>query len=80
MKLLLTFCIFFNMVLCSFASCYTGFACSINDLEQKQAKKHKEFNENLNNYFSKKINSDYFFSKRYSNIVYNDLFIFSTIV
>ncbi len=80
MKLLLVFCVFFSLVLCSYADCYTGFACSITDLEQKQAKKYKEFNENLNKYFIKETNADFFFVKKFPQIAYNDLFMFNTIL
>lgn len=77
MKLLFAFCVFFSVVLVCNASCYTGFACSIGDVEQIQ---YKEYFENLNNYFSKNINTDYFFSKKLSQIGYNELFLFNTIV
>lgn len=80
MKLFLVFCVFFSVVLSSYGSCYTGFACSIRDLEQKQAKKYKEFNENLNKYFVKKTNEELFYVKKLPQIAYNDLFLFNTIL
>ena len=62
------------------ASCYTGFACSINDLEEKQTQQNHEFINAINDYFDKKPNADLFFSKADNSLAYNDLFIFSTIV
>lgn len=80
MKIILSLFVFLNLSLISFANCYTGFACSISEMENQSIKQFYEFNNNLNKYFSKKINEDFFFSTKPSIITYNDLFIFSTIV
>lgn len=80
MKLLLFLLVFFNIALFSFANCYTGFACSISEIENQAIKQFNQYQQNLENYFSKKINEDSFFSKKPSKLTYNDLFIFNTIV
>ncbi|MCD7878664.1 MAG: hypothetical protein LUG16_01870 [Candidatus Gastranaerophilales bacterium] len=63
----------------AFASCYTGFACSIDDLEKQQANKYDEYTAALHKYFDKDINEDIFFKKNYNDLTYNELFIFNTI-
>ena len=80
MKIFLSLLVLFNLGLTAFANCYTGFACSILGMEDQAIKQFKEFNQNLDRYFSKEINEDFFFSKKPSKITYNDLFIFNTIV
>ena len=64
----------------SFADCLTGFACSIEDIEKLQAEQNEVFIKSINYYFSKNINEDIFLRKISSQIIYNDLFIFNTIV
>lgn len=64
----------------SSANCYTGFACSIASIENEAQKQFDAFSQKLDKYFSKKINEDFFFSKKPSEVIYNDLFIFNTVV
>lgn len=64
----------------SFAYCSTGYACSIEDIEKLQVNYNHKFVENMEDYFSKKINEDIFFGKISSSVNYNDIFIFNTIV
>lgn len=77
MKIILVFTVFLSVALITYANCYTGFACSVSDLELSQI---NEFNSNLNNYFDKNINDTMFFTKKRSQLTYNDLFIFNTIL
>ena len=63
----------------AFADCHTGFACSINDLEAKQYFDAEYINK-INNYFNKQVNENLFFGRLNSDVNYNDLFIFNTIV
>ncbi len=78
-KVLSVFIIFLSVSNNTFADCYTGFACSIKDLN-KQNTDNQEFINNINNYFNKQVNENLFFGKLDTNINYNDLFIFNTIV
>lgn len=80
MKIFLSIFMFLNLTLTSYANCSTGFACSIVGIENQAKKQFSEYTKNLDKYFSKKVNEDFFFSKKSSEITYNDLFIFSTIV
>ena len=80
MKTILSLFVLFLFVSTASANCYTGFACSILGMENQAIKQFNEFNQNLNKYFSKKIYEDFFFKKKPSNLTYNDLFIFNTIV
>ena len=79
MKFFYLFCVFFNITLSALANCNTGFACSIEELENQAFEQFYQYNQNLEKYFSKKINEDLFFSNKPSNLTYNDLFIFNTI-
>ncbi len=62
------------------AECITGFACSINMLEDMQIKQNIKTVANINNYFEKTVNENFFFDKKLVQINYNDLFLFNTIV
>ena len=72
--------IFSGLTISAFAYCTTGYACSIQDIEKIQAERNRAFLADIDNYFSKEINEDIFFGKISSSIIYNDLFIFNTIV
>lgn len=80
MRIFLVIFMFLNSMLISYADCFSGFACSISEIENQAIKQFEQYQQNLENYFSKKINEDSFFSKKPSKITYNDLFIFNTIV
>ena len=80
MKIVLSLIALINLCLSSYANCSTGFACSIVGMENQAIKQFNEYTQNLDRYFSKNIKEDIFFSKKSSDIVYNDLFIFSTVV
>ena len=62
------------------AECITGFACSIETLEETQIKQNIKMAENINKYFDKSVNEQIFFNKKPVQISYNDLFVFNTIV
>lgn len=62
------------------AECITGFACSIETLEETQIKQNIKMAENINKYFDKSVNEQIFFNKKPVKISYNDLFVFNTIV
>ena len=66
--------------LSSYADCFTGFACSINDLENKElAEQADKFIPAINDYFSMKLNdADYFDIPQSKN--YIDLFTFNTLI
>lgn len=80
MKSLLAVFVFINIAISSYANCYTGFACSISSLGENQKEQYKEFSNELNKYFSKKINENAFFSKKVDKLAYKDLFLFNTII
>ena len=64
----------------AYASCFTGFACSIESLEQEEYKKTAEYMEIIDKYFSKEpLEKDYAKGKILINN-YNDIFLFKTIV
>lgn len=56
------------------ASCFTGAACSIDGL------KNIEYKQMIENYFEKKIIEPNYISSLTPILVYNDLFVFNTIV
>lgn len=58
----------------AFASCYTGFACSIENL---QAIEHAN---TINNYFAKNVPEINYITGKFNILNYNDLFLFNTIV
>ena len=80
MRLFFSLLVLLNLSLSSFANCYTGFACSIMEIENQMIKQIDKYNQVLNKYFSKKIDEDFFFNQKSSNLSYNDLFIFSTVL
>lgn len=56
------------------ASCYTGFACSIDSLQLQ---------ENINaieNYFARTVIEPNYITGSFNIVTYNDLFMFNTIV
>ena len=56
------------------ASCYTGFACSIDALQVQE-----NFNV-IENYFAKNVIEPNYFTGLPNILTYNDLFMFNTIV
>ncbi len=78
-KTVLILCVFILASTSAFANCYTGFACSIKDLNNN-SQQTKEYIDNINHYFNKTVNENLYFGKLSSNINYNDMFIFNTIV
>ncbi len=66
--------------LSSQADCFTGFACSISDLENKEfTEQANKFIPAMNDYFSMKLNdADYFDIPQSKN--YIDLFTFNTLI
>ena len=56
------------------AGCFTGAACSIDDLQKK------EYSIAIEKYFNKNILEPNFVRKDSPVVVYNDLFLFNTIV
>lgn len=79
-KTVLILCVFILASTSGFASCETGFACSIKDLEIEQNRHDVEAMQKIQSYFNKTINEDLFFIKSNPQLSYNDLFIFNTIV
>jgi hypothetical protein len=72
--LLILFVLFFpNTVL----GCVTGFACSIDNLEQLQQDSLIQYIDNL---FNKEINVNYFFAHPFYSENYNDLFLFKSVL
>lgn len=64
----------------AYASCYTGFACSIESLEQEEYKKTSEYMEIIDKYFSKEpLEKDYAKGKILITN-YKDIFLFNTVV
>lgn len=58
----------------AFASCYTGFACSIESLQAV------EWENSINSYFAKNVPEINYITGKLNVLNYNDLFIFNTIV
>lgn len=72
----LVFCLLF-VFCCALtvqAGCFTGAACSIDGLQNKQ------YADAIENYFAKNIMEPDFVNSSNSIVFYNELFIFSTIV
>lgn len=72
--------VLYASVLASGADCTTGFACSIDELNQREVKLLKEFNYSVLNYFSKHAHEIDYSKGVYKISDYNDLFVFNTIV
>lgn len=66
-----------NIVL---ADCFTGFACSIADLEDKQSEHYKEIISVIQNYFNKKNLEKNYVTGKYTINNYNDIFSYNTIL
>ncbi len=62
------------------AGCYTGFACSLEDLEKIEQQNNKEFIFVLNKFFNKSVKEPVFLANQNNITNYRDLFIFNTIV
>lgn len=80
LSLIAVLCLIFINQIPSLADCFTGFACSISDLEQENNLQNQAYQNTINNYFDKTISADLFFNQNKNNFQYNDLFIFNTIV
>ncbi len=78
-KILILFAFIFGSS-SAFASCETGFACSVSELNMRQILLEEQFVNDMNDYFNKNINEELFFNYKNPNLSYNDLFIFNTIV
>ena len=74
MKSLLMFIVFVLSSIQVQATCFTGAACSIDGL------KNLEYKQMIENYFEKKIIEPNYVSSLSPILVYNDLFVFNTIV
>ncbi len=78
--------IFFIIIFCCFLlnntviACETGFACSIDKLNEKQLLQENLIAEIINDLFEKEINEDIFFAKLDENTEYDDLFIYRNFV
>ena len=71
--------LFINFQIC-FASCHTGFACNIQELENDEVQKYQNFISLINKYFEKRyIEKDYITDKFKINS-YNEIFTFNTIL
>ena len=70
--------VLYGFNLTSKADCITGFACSLNELQQKEDA--LEFVTAINNYFSKQVKTPDFVKHKTEITDYNDIFIFNTIV
>lgn len=79
-KTVLALCVFITASTSAFAYCSTGFACSIEALNEEQILQEMKFMQDINKYFSKEIHNNLFSGHLSPDINYNDLFIFSTIV
>lgn len=79
--------LYLSMIICSVfcsaikvqADCYTGFACSLSDLEEKESIQMKQNYEFVKNYFNKNIMPDSLAIKAPKSQYYKDLFLFNTI-
>jgi len=81
LKMVLLLGVFILASSSGFASCETGFACSISDLETSVKQNDAEAVQKIQSYFNKTINEDFFFNQMNPDLIsYNDLFIFNTIV
>lgn len=79
--------LYLSMIICAIfcsamkaqADCYTGFACSLSDLEAKEAIQMKQNYDFVKNYFNKNIMPQSFAIKTPNSQNYKDLFLFNTI-
>lgn len=79
-KLIILSFLFVSTSLNSFADCYTGFACNLQQLQTQQEKEHQNFINLINKYFEKRyIEKDYITDKFKINS-YNEIFSFNTIL
>ncbi len=62
------------------AGCFTGFACSIEELEQKNLQQTAEYITIINNYFSKTVKEINYITGKQEINNYRDIFILNTIV
>ncbi len=79
-KTVLVLCVFILASTSAFSYCSTGFACSIETLNEEQILQEIKFMQDINKYFSKEIHNNLFVGHLSPDINYNDLFIFNTIV
>ena len=74
MKSLIMLVLFFCVAMSVKASCFTGAACSIDGL------KNLEYKQMIESYFERKVIEPNYVSSLTPVFVYNDLFVFNTIV
>ena len=61
-------------------ACETGFACSIDNMQQMQYQQEVFMLIYLDNLFDKKLNENLFFARPFYTENYNDMFIFNSII
>ncbi len=76
-KLIIISTIFVLTYTMSNARCYTGFACSLENIETKQLILFKNY---IDNYFKKSPKEANYITGKYSIFSYNDLFTFNKLV
>lgn len=79
-KTVLVLCVFILASTSAFAYCSTGFACSLETLNEEQFQQDIKLMRDINKYFAKEIHNNIFVGHLNTNTNYNDLFIFNTIV
>ena len=62
------------------ADCYTGFACSLDELQKKELQQNIENTKLILNYFDKSNRNFDFINKKYITNNYNDLFTYNVIL
>ena len=63
-----------------FASCYTGFACNVQQLQNEEIKKYQNFIILINKYFEKKYIENDYITNNFKINSYNEIFSFNTIL
>lgn len=66
--------------LSSFADCYTGFACNLQQLQNDDIKKQQSFINLINKYFEKKYIEKNYITDKFKINSYNEIFSFNTIL
>ena len=79
-KILFVFSVLFCSSLVAFADCITGFACSIDELVQKEKLQQTKNIEVIKKHFNKSNSYKNYLAMNKNEIMYKDLFLFNTVL
>ena len=60
----------------SYADCFTGFACSVEELQIKQNQQEKQIIDFINSYFEWRVNEIDYITKKTKIKEYRDIFVY----